>query len=109
MGTYVYRVTAKRVICSDGKPANIAKYAYKPFWSWDGEKANARMDFRSGCPASRRLASEGRLTDRIVFEDSDGKVFGNPNNYGTFHDADVIGTQRMPRLEGITGPSLTNS
>jgi hypothetical protein len=63
------------------------------------------MDFRSGCPAARRLAREGRLTDRIVFDDSDGKVFGNPNNYGTFHDDCTVGTPRMPRLEGITGPT----
>jgi len=104
MSAYVYRVTAKRVKCSDGKEANVAMYAYKPTYSgWDSDKANNKMAFRSGCHSSERLAETGRLTDRVVFETAAGeKVFGNPNNYGTFFDDCTIGTANMPRLDGVT-------
>jgi len=47
MGIYVYRVTAKKVRCSDGKLANIAVFAYKPYWGFDSDKDNAKMHFRS--------------------------------------------------------------
>lgn len=100
MGMYLYRVTARRVKCSDGKEANVAKYAYKPH-GWD-DRFNRQMDFRTGCPAARRLAAEGKLTDRVVFEYDGGyigvHVYGNPHNWGTFLDDCNLGTPRMPRL-----------
>jgi hypothetical protein len=74
MGAYVYRVTAERVKLTDGREANVAKYAYKP--SWGERKHNSRMEFKTGCHASRRLVAEGRTTGRIVFDTFPGsKVY----------------------------------
>jgi len=103
MGMYVYRVTAQRVICSDGQPANVAKYAYKPYFSWDGQKYNNQMAFKSGCHASDRMAANGKLSGRVVIGD---RVFANPNNYGTFYDDCTIGTDKMPAVEGVTAPTV---
>jgi hypothetical protein len=102
MGMYVYRVTAQRVVCSDGKEANVAKYAYKPWSEWDefGRKANARALLTTGCHASRKLAREGKLTDRIVMPG--GTVYGNPLNWGTFLDDCNLGTGRLPVIAGVT-------
>jgi hypothetical protein len=66
MGAYVYRVTAERVRLTDGREANVAKYAYKPYWS--DRKANSQMEFRSGCHASRKLVRDGKTTGLIVFD-----------------------------------------
>ena len=100
MGMYVYRVSARRVKCVDGKEANVAKYAYKPSYDPKWDRA-AR--FRSGCFASEKLASEGKLSDRIVIEYSDGyigrSVYGNPNGWGVFLDDCNLGVaDRLPKL-----------
>lgn len=93
MGAYIYRVTAQRVRLTDGREANVAKYAYKPYGGWDRrncDKMNAKMDFRSGCPASRKMAREGKLTGLIVVHSGDEPVPGNLQVYrfrhGTFCD-----------------------
>lgn len=114
MGVYVYRVTAQRVRCSDGAEANVAVYAYKPTWSFDCDKLNRRWDFQSGCPASRRLAREGKLTGRIVLGnrekgqttatvDPTTRVYTAPRTWGTFYD-DAIGAPHSPmqRLLNVT-------
>lgn len=124
MGVYVYRVTAQRVRCSDGAEANVAVFAYKPT-SCGGtvgsrgryvsaESFNHRWDFVSGCPASRRLAREGKLTGRIVLGDrpkgsttativDPARVFTAPRTWGTFYD-DAIGASHSPmqRLLNVT-------
>ena len=107
MGTYVYRVTAKRVTCSDGKQANVIKYAYKPTYSgWDADKTNARWHFKSGATASDAMAARGNITDRIVHGDDEGrvyedsKVFENPNKLGSFADYG-FGTE-FPVVQGVT-------
>jgi hypothetical protein len=109
MGTYVYRVTAKQVTCSDGKKANIAIFAYKPYggWSTEDEKINNKMHFKSGATSSDRMAANNRITDRIVHGDKEGKVhpdslvYHNVNNYGTFYD-NIIGGSYMPKIDGVT-------
>jgi len=103
MGTYVYRVTAKQVTCSDGKKANVAVFAYKPYFGWDSEKLNNKMHFSSGATSSDRMASKGRLTDRIVYGDENGvpypnsKVYFNDGNFGSYYDY-----SELPVVEGIT-------
>jgi hypothetical protein len=105
MGMYLYRVTALRVMCSDGKETNVAKYAFKP---WGDHPltcgANAKLMLRTGCYAARRLASEGKLSDRITL--GSGRVYGNPYHYGTFLDDCNLGTSRMPVVEGVTAPEM---
>lgn len=107
MGAYVYRVTAKQVTCSDGKKANVAVFAYKPYWSWDGEKINNKMHFKSGATSSDRMATRGRLTDRVVFASDSGvpepgsAVFYNLNNCGSFYD-DIIGASSMPKVKEVS-------
>lgn len=96
MGTYVYRVTAKTVLCNDGKLANAAVFAYKPSFSGDADKFNRRADFQSGCPAARRLAASGKLTGRIILTNENVPVAGSqvlsiPKNWGTFYDTSIDG------------------
>jgi len=105
MGIYVYRVTAKQVTCSDGKKANVATFAYKPYGGWgEEEKLNKKMHFTSGATASDRLAHTNRLTDRFVYGDENGvpyhdaKVYHNVDNLGTFYDD--LGS--FPVIEGVT-------
>jgi hypothetical protein len=98
MGVYVYRVTAKRVKCSDGVLANVAEFAYKP--SWGDQSLNNKFRFRSGVVASELMAERGRLTGRIAVDDV---VFDNPNNFGSYYDSD-LGGRYLPRIDGVTAP-----
>lgn len=103
MGAYVYRVTAKQVTCSDGKKANIAVFAYKPSFGWDGEKQNSRFHFRSGATASDAMAARGNITNRIVYGDENGvpypeNVFENTTMVGSFYDSH----NGMKKIEGVT-------
>ena len=104
MGSYVYRVTAKKVICSDGKPANIAVFAYKPYWHFDSDKANAKMHFKSGATSSDTQAHKGRLTGRFVLGDSEGVVYRDALVYesprGSFYD-DYLGSN-IPVINNLT-------
>lgn len=74
MGEYIYRITAKRVRLSDGTEANVAKYAYKPYDIFNHNGANTKMHFESGCIASERMARNGRLTGRFVYDETSGSV-----------------------------------
>ena len=104
MGTYVYRITAKRVMCSDGKPANVAMFAYKPYWGFDSDKLNAKMHFKSGATSSDTQANNGKLTGRFVLGDSKGMVYRDALVYqsprGSFYD-NHIGAN-IPAIEGLT-------
>jgi hypothetical protein len=101
MGTYVYRVTKERVICSDGKEANVAVFAYKPTFSWDSDKYNSKWHFQSGSTASDRMARNGKLTDRVVFPGNPG-VYLNTKNEGSFYDGDIGTDRHFPKVEGVT-------
>lgn len=75
MGTYVYKVTAKRVKLTDGTEANVATFAYKPYF-WD-DALNAKMAFKSGCGAAERFVGGKNYTGKIVLGSIDkttGKV-----------------------------------
>jgi hypothetical protein len=98
MGTYVYRVTGVKVRCSDGEMANVAKFAYKPYWGMDSSKANAKLHFRSGATSSDTQAWKGNLTGRFVIE---GTVYKNATGRGSFYD-DYLGSHQYPVLEGVT-------
>jgi hypothetical protein len=103
MGIYVYRITAKKVMCSDGKPANIAVFAYKPYWHFDSDKANAKMHFKSGATSSDTQATKGKLSGRFVLGDSRGIVYRDALVYesprGSFYD-NHIGS-KIPAIDGI--------
>jgi hypothetical protein len=106
MGSYVYRITAKKVRCTDGEMANIAIFAYKPFDDIFNREANRKMRFKSGCIASETMASKGRITGRFVLGSKDGTydtnvVFANPDNQGSFYD-NYIGTNCYPKIEGVS-------
>ena len=45
MGTYIYRVTKETVRCSDGELANIAIYAFRPWWN---SKLDSKLAFSTG-------------------------------------------------------------
>jgi hypothetical protein len=120
MGSYIYRVTAKQVMCDDGKPANLAVYAYKPYGGWDRgtAKANHRMALQSGCYASEKLYKDGKLSGRIVFAhtDDDKKVrvdpFARVYEYGGATLNDDAFYEKVKPLEGVrpvrkTRPRMT--
>lgn len=103
MGAYVYRITSKRVKCSDGQEANVAVYAYKP--SWGDEKLNRRWHFQTGCSRSDSLAAQGLLTDRVVTADKDGvvdgdRVYRNGRKVGHFYDDSFFIAAN--RVDGVT-------
>lgn len=64
MGSYVYKVTSKRVKLTDGTEANVAVFAYKPYSFND--KENAKMAFRSGCGAAERFVKGANFTGKVV-------------------------------------------
>lgn len=76
MGAYLYRVTSKTIDTPVG-PANLAKYAYKPFWitSDEAEKRNNRMHRDSGCYASERMIKNGNHTGLVALLDETGDVY----------------------------------
>jgi len=92
MGTYVYKVTAKRVKLTDGTEANVAMFAYKPYF-WDNAM-NAKMAFRSGCAAADRFVQGKNYTGKIVLGYIDdktnklvvGSTVAKKYKYGTFDD-----------------------
>ncbi len=98
MGTYVYRVTGVKVKCSDGGMANVAKFAYKPYWGMDSSKANAKLHFRSGATSSDTQAWKGKLTSRFVIGTT---VYLNTTGRGSFYD-DCLGASQYPVVEGVT-------
>jgi hypothetical protein len=93
MGSYVYKVTAKRVkmiepvTLSDGRvmtEANMGKYAYKPFngWSEEDEKANRRMEKKAAIHVAERFVKGENYTGLVC---ADGMlVYEWP--YGTYND-----------------------
>ena len=89
MGTYVYKVTAKKKTLADGTEANIAVFAYKPvsMWNEEGAKCNRRWAKLSGCPQAERFVRQRskNFTGRAVLGE-DGEV-AVPVNWGTFTDA----------------------
>lgn len=105
MGAYVYRVTKETAII-DGQKANIAIFAYKPFYSVFDQDKNHKMAVQSGCLASIRMAKSGKnMTDKIVIgrkDDTgkivvytDSKVYYNSLMSGTFVD-DELGNKYFP-------------
>jgi hypothetical protein len=112
MGMYVYRVTAQRVKLTDGTEANVAVFAYKPYRCDD--RLNREMDFRTGCPASRRMkeiAPRIVLGDRVTTQSGktikvevrpDSYVYDNPRGMRTFHDDINLGVPgRLPRVPNV--------
>ena len=96
MGCYMYRVTAKVVKLPDGRTAHVAKYAYKPYRSWNGEKENARMHFQSGCYSSERMTLQTDLITTMETNDETGRLYHNVRGLKTFLDDEVLGTDNMP-------------
>jgi hypothetical protein len=87
MGSYVYKVTARRKTLEDGTEANIAVFAYKPVYGFgeDVDRINRRMEKASGCPQARRFVRNSKnFTGRAVL-DEDGTV-AIPVQTGTFTD-----------------------
>lgn len=89
MGTYIYKVTARKKLLADGTEANIAVFAYKPtsVFSNEGERMNRRMAKLSGCPQAERFVDQKskNFTGRAVLGE-DGTV-AIPVDRGTFTDA----------------------
>ena len=98
MGTYIYRVTGVKVKCSDGVLANVAKFAYKPYWGMGSDSANAKLHFRSGATSSDAQAWKGNITGRFVIDDT---VYLNTTGRGSFYDTH-LGADQYPTIEGVT-------
>ena len=79
MGTYVYKVTGKIVTDSEGRKANLLKYAYKlGYLNFDEQKAM----FNTGCYRATGMSRTARTSP-----------------------AASPWTQAATRLAGTTGPS----
>ena len=100
MGSYIYRVTAKKVKLSNGGEANVAAYAYKPFGGWDRAKADAnnnKMHFRTSCSRADSAAAKGKFTGLVVGEDKPGSPVWEFKG-GSFTDDWLFG---KPPVEGV--------
>lgn len=91
MGAYVYRVTAKHLPINGG--AQVAKYAYKPYWGDDA--ANRRMAFASGCFANTKIDTDYIA---VVHEVGVAEVYGNPTHASTYVDDFDLSSERFPRI-----------
>ena len=81
MGTYVYKVTGKIVTDSEGRKANLLKYAYKlGYLNFDEQKAM----FNTGCyRAIKYVENSKNFTGRIAM---DAGGYSTRWNYGTITD-----------------------
>ena len=104
MGVYVYRVTGVKVKCSDGVLANVAKFAYKPYWGMGSDSANAKLHFRSGATSSDTQATKGKITERFVIG---GTVYVNTTGRGSFYDTNLGNPHHYPVVEGVTAQGET--
>lgn len=104
MGVYVYRVTGVKVRCSDGVLANVAKFAYKPYWGMGSDSANAKLHFKSGATSSDAQAGKGKITERFVIDET---VYLNTTGRGTFYDTH-LGASQYPTIEGVTAEENAN-
>lgn len=92
MGAYVYKVINKIVRDSEGRPANLTKFAYKPwpyyyrcrFSDRTGEDMNRTLAWKAKCHlAERYVDKSANYTGRVVMEE------GGPSiecRRGTFSD-----------------------
>lgn len=87
MGVYMYKVTAKTKILSNGTKANIAVFAYKPWSGWreEDEKANRSMHKQSGCYAAEVYVRNSKNYTGQVVMGEDGEVAVSINR-GSFMD-----------------------
>ena len=89
MAAYIYKVTAEIVTLDDGRQANVAKYAYKPYNDWgpDAEKANRRMWQKSACGIAERYVEKSeKFTGLVVMGDDRTAYNALEFNEGTFYD-----------------------
>jgi len=102
MGMYMYKVTGKKVLLSDGRYAHVAKAAYKPFfysYSDDSEKKNTKMYYKTGCYYADKRAKEGHMTGLVtVGTDAGDAVF--EWSEGSFHEGMLNNEDRM--VKGVT-------
>jgi len=93
MGVYIYKVTRKVGLDSKGRPANLAVYAYKPFyWAYydrftgkTGEDLNRTMEWKSKCYIAEKYVRDSKnFTGRVMLEDGGDSV---KCRTGTFTDA----------------------
>lgn len=98
MGCYIYRVTPHVVRCSDGKPASVAAYAYKPGWGDNPVTANtiAGRAFKAGKPLARVV-----LGDRDGTVHPDAAVYANPRRRLHVWDDYDLGTGDFPVLADV--------
>lgn len=66
MGTYVYKVTGKKIVLADGTKANIAVFAYKPYYGWDADKLNSRAERSSGCNRADAYVKGKTFTGKVA-------------------------------------------
>ena len=101
MGMYMYRVTAELVTLSDGRKAHVAKYAYKPWRSWDGDKANAKLHFQTGCARSESMTLKSDLIITLEKEDTEGRLYANLRGLRTFLDDCTFGVADVMPCVGV--------
>lgn len=85
MGSYIYKVTRKIIELADGRKANVAKYAYKPYLRWSAEQENHKLHFQTGCyKAEKYVETDPEFTGLVVMETD--HTMPMEINRGTFFD-----------------------
>lgn len=93
MGSYIYKVTSKTVDLDNGEQANVALYAYKPYWmAYDADQVNARLHFKTGCVTCDHHREKRTGWIVLGYEEDDGTItvgaraFNVGRKYGSFND-----------------------
>lgn len=111
MGAYVYKVTAETVTLIDGRKANVAKFAYKPYYGYseEADKMNARMARDSACHVAERFVKTSKnYTGLVVMGDSLDTAL--ELDEGTFTDEGfdhVLDRREEAACKEITGRSIS--
>ena len=71
MGVYVYKVTGKKVKLSNGKTANVARFAHRAFGFGVGytEAEINRIERESGVTYCEKMAKEGKRLKWVVLNE----------------------------------------
>ena len=106
MGSYVYKVTGKKVKLTNGEYANLAVFAYNPVRSGYGmsmdeaDKMNNKAYYASGCYYADQCARDGKRTGLIVTGTERGDAVYRCSA-GVFHEYSVLNNEKN-LVEGVT-------
>jgi len=106
MGSCVYKVTGKKVKLSDGRYANLAVSAYKPYRPGYGlsmdeaDSKNTKAYYATGCYYADKAAEQGKRTGLVVVGTQRGDTVYKYNG-GTFYEYGLLNNESRI-VKGVT-------